>query len=93
MRVCSLAVKYWLQGDNWKDAKEYATALVKGFRRYDMSALSGDRADRTRAIVLYVVGVTIIAGSIALCSVDLAEKTEKVNVPNLRGASRYQATH
>lgn len=34
MRIFTLAVKYWLQGDNWTDAKEYATALVKGFRRY-----------------------------------------------------------
>jgi len=27
-----LAIKYWLQGDNWQDAKEYAEAIVKGFR-------------------------------------------------------------
>lgn len=28
-----LSVKYWLQGDDWKFAKEYASAIVKGFKR------------------------------------------------------------
>jgi hypothetical protein len=28
-----LACKYYLQGDSWKDAKEYATAIVKGFKK------------------------------------------------------------
>lgn len=25
------AIKYWLQGDDWKFAKEYAKAIVRGF--------------------------------------------------------------
>ena len=28
-----LAVKYWVQGDAWQEAVEYATALVQGFRK------------------------------------------------------------
>lgn len=33
IRIYSLAVKYWLQGDAWVTAIEYACALVKGWRR------------------------------------------------------------
>jgi len=28
-----LSIKYWLQGDTWKFAKEYATAIVEGFKK------------------------------------------------------------
>ena len=28
-----LAVKYWLSGDDWDFALEYAISLVKGFKR------------------------------------------------------------
>jgi len=31
--ICILTIKYWLQGDTWKKAKEYATAIVRGFKR------------------------------------------------------------
>jgi len=27
------AIKYWYQGDEWRDAVEYATAIVKGFKK------------------------------------------------------------
>lgn len=27
-----LAIKYWLQGDDWKFAYEYAEALINGFK-------------------------------------------------------------
>lgn len=30
--VLILAIKYWLQGDNWQFAKEYAEAIVGAFR-------------------------------------------------------------
>jgi hypothetical protein len=33
LRVYMLAVKYWIQGDSWRFAKDYAAALVYGFRR------------------------------------------------------------
>jgi len=33
IRVYILAIKYWLSGDEWKFAKEYAEALVKGFKK------------------------------------------------------------
>jgi hypothetical protein len=33
IRVYILAIKYWLQGDDWKFAKEYAEALVKGYKK------------------------------------------------------------
>jgi hypothetical protein len=55
-----------------------------------------ERADRTRAIVLFVVAITIIAAVMGLYSIDLAAKSmvpAKVNVQDLRGAARYQATH
>jgi len=28
-----LAIKYWLQGDTWKFAKEYAYSITNAFRR------------------------------------------------------------
>ena len=28
-----LAIKYWLKGDTWEFAKEYAEAIVLGFRK------------------------------------------------------------
>jgi len=31
--IYCLAIKYWLSGDTWKDAVQYATALVKGFKK------------------------------------------------------------
>lgn len=34
-RIYFLTIKYWLQGDDWDFAKEYAEALVKGYKRYD----------------------------------------------------------
>jgi hypothetical protein len=27
-----LAIKYWLQGDSWQFAKEYAAAITQGFK-------------------------------------------------------------
>lgn len=32
IRVYCLAVKYWLQGDTWRFAVEYARAIVEGWR-------------------------------------------------------------
>lgn len=32
LRIYWLAVKYWRQGDSWKKAVEFATALVKNWR-------------------------------------------------------------
>jgi len=32
-RIYILAIKYWLQGDKWSDAVEYATAIVRGFHK------------------------------------------------------------
>jgi len=29
IRVFFLTIKYWLQGDDWKFAKEYAESIVK----------------------------------------------------------------
>jgi len=28
-----LSIKYWFQGDTWKEAKEFAIALVEGFKK------------------------------------------------------------
>ena len=28
-------IKYWLQGDDWGFAKEYATGIVRGFDKYN----------------------------------------------------------
>jgi len=33
IRIYVLAIKYWLQGDDWDFALEYATTLVAGFKR------------------------------------------------------------
>jgi len=33
IRIYFLAVKYWLQGDTWDDAVEYAMVIVKGFKK------------------------------------------------------------
>jgi len=33
IRVYILAIKYFIGGDKWKFAKEYAEAIVKGFKR------------------------------------------------------------
>lgn len=33
IRIYMLTVKYWIQGDSWKFAKEYATAIVMGFKK------------------------------------------------------------
>jgi len=33
IRIYALAIKYWFQGDDWPKAVEYATALVKGWKR------------------------------------------------------------
>jgi len=33
IRIYILAIKYFLQGDKWRFAVEYATALVKGWKR------------------------------------------------------------
>lgn len=35
LAIYMLTVKYWLQGDEWKFAKSYARAIVRGFRRKD----------------------------------------------------------
>ena len=32
IRILILAIKYWLQGDEWAEAAEYARAIVKGLR-------------------------------------------------------------
>jgi hypothetical protein len=32
IRIYILAIRYFLQGDTWEFAKEYATALVRGFK-------------------------------------------------------------
>jgi hypothetical protein len=32
IRILKLAIKYWLQGDSWDFAVEFATKLVKGFK-------------------------------------------------------------
>jgi len=32
IRIYWLAIKYWLAGDEWKFAKQYAEALVRGFK-------------------------------------------------------------
>jgi len=33
LSVYFLAIKYWLQGDEWGLALEYARTIVKGFKR------------------------------------------------------------
>ena len=33
INIYILTIKYWLQGDDWKFAKEYAEALVKGYKK------------------------------------------------------------
>lgn len=33
IQIYILAIKYWVQGDKWEFAVEYATGLVKGFKR------------------------------------------------------------
>ena len=33
IRALTLTVKYYLQGDDWQKAREYANSLVYGFRR------------------------------------------------------------
>jgi hypothetical protein len=35
LSVYSLAVKYWLSGDDWRFAVEYAESLVKSWRNLD----------------------------------------------------------
>ena len=32
-RIYTLALKYWLQGDDWAGAVKYAEAIVRGFKR------------------------------------------------------------
>jgi len=32
IRVFILALKYWMQGDDWDKAVEYAESLVKGWK-------------------------------------------------------------
>ena len=32
IHIYILAIKYFLQGDTWEFAKEYAKAIVKGFK-------------------------------------------------------------
>lgn len=32
IRIIFLTIKYWLQGDELKDAFEFAKAIVKGFK-------------------------------------------------------------
>ena len=33
IRIYSLAIKYWVQGDSWKSATEYAKFIVEGFKK------------------------------------------------------------
>lgn len=33
IRIFQLAMKYWLQGDDWEDAYEYAESIVNGFKK------------------------------------------------------------
>lgn len=33
IRVYYLAIRYWLQGDDWKSAVEYGRFIVEGFKR------------------------------------------------------------
>lgn len=32
IRIYYLALKYWIQGDEWRFAVEYAKAIVKGWK-------------------------------------------------------------
>ena len=34
-RIFFLAIKYWLQGDTWAKAVEYAKFIVLGFKKRD----------------------------------------------------------
>lgn len=33
IRIYILTIKYWLQGDDWNFAKEYAESIVRGFKK------------------------------------------------------------
>lgn len=33
IQIYKLAIKYYFQGDSWDFAVEYATSLVKGFKK------------------------------------------------------------
>ena len=33
IKIYFLTIKYWLQGDEWGFAKEYAEAIVRGFKK------------------------------------------------------------
>ena len=33
IRIYILAIKYYFNGDNWESAVEFATRLVKGFKK------------------------------------------------------------
>lgn len=33
MRTYFLAIKYWLQGDDWDDAMAFAKRITEGFRK------------------------------------------------------------
>lgn len=33
IRILFLTIKYWMQGDEWDFAKEYAESLVRGFKK------------------------------------------------------------
>ena len=33
IRIYMLAIKYYFKGDDWKFAKEFATTIVKGFKK------------------------------------------------------------
>jgi len=35
IRELILAVKYWLQGDKWGEARKFAKSITRGFKRYD----------------------------------------------------------
>lgn len=34
INIYRLTIKYWLSGDEWKFAKEYAGAIVDGFKSH-----------------------------------------------------------
>ena len=34
VRIYLLSMKYWLQGNDWREAKHYAEFIVKGFNRH-----------------------------------------------------------
>ena len=33
IRIYMLAIKYYMQGDSWEGAVDYAKAIVRGFKR------------------------------------------------------------